>query len=49
MKAIETTATINENGELTLDKLLEVTKPQRVRIILLLSDEDEPDPDETPT
>lgn len=49
MKAIETTATINEHGELTLDKSLEVTKPQRVRIIVLLSEEDEPDPDETPT
>ncbi|MEI2578381.1 type II toxin-antitoxin system RelN family antitoxin [Scytonema sp. PRP1] len=49
MKAIETTATINENGELTLDKSLEITKPQRVRIIVLLSEEDETDPDETPT
>jgi len=49
MKAIETTATINENGELTLDKSLEVTKPQRVHIIVLLSEEDEIDPDETPT
>lgn len=49
MKAIETTATINENGELTLDKSLEVTKPQRVRIIVLLSEEDEIDPDQTPT
>lgn len=49
MKAIEITATINENGELTLDKSLEVTKPQRVRIIVLLSEEDEIDPDETPT
>ena len=48
MKAIETTATINENGELKLDKSLEVTKPQRVRIIVLLSEEDETDPDETP-
>lgn len=49
MKAIETTATINENGELTLDRSLEVTKPQRVRVIVLLSEEDEIDPDETPT
>ena len=49
MKAIETTATINENGEFTLDKSLEVTKPQRVRVIVLLSEEDEIDPDETPT
>jgi hypothetical protein len=49
MKAIETTATINENGELTLDQSLEVTKLQRVRIIILLSEDDEIDPDETPT
>jgi hypothetical protein len=49
MKAIATTATINENGELKLDKSLEITKPQRVRIIVLLSEEDETDPDETPT
>jgi hypothetical protein len=49
MKAIETTAKINENGELKLDKSLEVTKIQRVRIIVLLSEEDETDPDETPT
>ncbi|AFZ12332.1 hypothetical protein Cri9333_1438 [Crinalium epipsammum PCC 9333] len=49
MKAIETTATINENGELILDKSLEVTKPQHVRIIVLLSEEDETDTDETPT
>ncbi|BAY83625.1 hypothetical protein NIES267_31150 [Calothrix parasitica NIES-267] len=50
MKAIETTATINENGELTLDGLLEVTKPQRVRVIVLLSEDEEvDDSDETPT
>jgi hypothetical protein len=49
MKAIETTATINENGELILDQSLEVTKLQRVRIIILLSEDDEIDPDETPT
>lgn len=49
MKAIETTATINENGELTLDHSLGVTKPQRVRVIVLMLEEDEEDPDETPT
>ena len=49
MKAIETTATINESGQLTLDKSLGVTKPQRVRVIVLLTEEDEADPDETPT
>ena len=43
MKAIETTATINENGELTLDYSLEITKPQRVRVIVLLSEDDDSD------
>ncbi len=49
MKAIETTATINESGQLTLDQSLSVNKPQRVRIIILISEDGEPDPDETPT
>lgn len=49
MKAIETTATINERGELTLDRTLDVTKPQRVRVVVLMMEEDEEDPDETPT
>ncbi len=49
MKAIETTATINESGQLTLDESLGFIKPQRVRIIVLLSEEDETDLDETPT
>jgi hypothetical protein len=49
MKAIETTATINESGQLTLDKSLGSIKPQRVRLIVLISEDDETDPDETPT
>jgi hypothetical protein len=49
MKAIETTATINESGQLTLDKSLGFIKPQRVRIIVLLAEEDEAEEDETPT
>jgi hypothetical protein len=49
MKAIETTATINEKGQLTLDQTLENTKPQRVRVIVLMSEEEENNPDETPT
>jgi hypothetical protein len=32
-----------------LDKSLGFIKPQRVRIIVLLSEDDETDPDETPT
>jgi hypothetical protein len=51
MKAVETTATINEQGQLTLDRSLGVTKPQRVRVIVLMTEEEEgeTDPDETPT
>lgn len=49
MKAIETTATINESGQLTLDHALGVTKAQRVRLIILISEDDEVDPNETPT
>jgi hypothetical protein len=49
MKAIETTATLDETGQLTLDRSLDVSKPQRVRVIVLISEDEEPDPDETPT
>lgn len=49
MKAIETTARINENGELTLDRSLGITKPQMVRVIVLMVEENDDDPDETPT
>ena len=49
MKAIETTATIDETGRLTLDRSLDIHKPQRVRVIVLISEDEEPDPDETPT
>jgi hypothetical protein len=49
MKAFETTATVNEIGQLTLDKSLGVTKSQRVRVIILMTEDDEADPDETPT
>ncbi|MGL6138029.1 MAG: type II toxin-antitoxin system RelN family antitoxin [Planktothrix sp.] len=49
MKAIETTATINESGQLTLDQSLGITKQQRVRVIVLIPEDDEVDPNETPT
>lgn len=49
MQAIETTATINESGQLTLDCALGFTKPQRVRLIILIDEADEADPNETPT
>jgi hypothetical protein len=49
MKAIETTATIDEQGRLTLDGALGVTTPQRVRLIILIDEADDADPNETPT
>ncbi|MEM6835858.1 MAG: hypothetical protein AAF609_03300 [Cyanobacteria bacterium P01_C01_bin.120] len=49
MKAIETTATIDESGQLTLDDALGIVKPQRVRLIILMDEADDADPDETPT
>jgi hypothetical protein len=49
MKAIETTATINEVGEFILDKSLGSYKPQQVRVIVLFYEDDEIDPEETPT
>ena len=48
MKAIETTATINDLGQLTLDTPLGLTRSQRVRVIVLISEDDEIDPDDTP-
>ena len=49
MKAIETTATINDLGQLTLDAPLILTKSRRVRVIVLIPEDDEdPDPHETP-
>ena len=45
---IETTATINDLGQLTLDAPLILTKSRRVRVIVLIPEDDEPDPDENP-
>jgi hypothetical protein len=50
MKAIETTATINDQGQLALDQPLELTQNRRVRVIVLIAEPDEDlDPDDTPT
>lgn len=49
MKAIETTAIINENGQLTLDYPLLITQSQSVRVIILISEEKTIDSEETPT
>lgn len=40
LNAIETTATIGSNRQLLLDKDLPVSKSEKVRIIVLLSDDD---------
>ncbi len=47
MKAIETTATLTANGQLTLDEPLALAHHSRVRVIVLVSEEEE-DPDDTP-
>lgn len=41
MKAIETTATLTEHGQLTLDEPLTLAHNSRVRIIVLVSEETE--------
>ncbi len=51
MKAFEVTGTIDEQGQLILDRPLTLDTPGPVRIILLLPeprDEAEDDPDDTP-
>lgn len=47
MKAIETTATLSENGQLTLDEPLTLGINSRVRVIVLIT-EPEDDLDDTP-
>jgi hypothetical protein len=49
MKAIETTATLTENGHLTLDEPLTFTHPSRVRVIVLISEEESDDDDSVET
>ncbi|MGL4378015.1 MAG: hypothetical protein ACRCT1_16360 [Microcoleaceae cyanobacterium] len=41
MKAIEVTATVDEQGQLHLDQPLKVTKSGRVRALLLFPEDDE--------
>ena len=51
MKALEVTGTIDEKGQLLLDRPLTLDNPGPVRIILLLpqpTDEAEDNPDDTP-
>jgi hypothetical protein len=49
MKAIETTATISPNGQFTIDEPIDLKHNSRVRIIILLPDDEDPEPYETPT
>ncbi|NEO57950.1 MAG: hypothetical protein F6K54_35785 [Okeania sp. SIO3B5] len=51
MKAIEVTGTLDEKGQLFLDRPIENSIPGKVRVILLfpeVTEEIEPDPDDTP-
>jgi hypothetical protein len=48
MKAFEVMATLNNDKELLLDDHLDLVIPSRVKIIVLVSDENESDPDDTP-
>ena len=47
MKAIETTSTFSLNGQFTLDEPIELKDNSRVRILLLLPDDDSSEPYET--
>ena len=49
MKAIKTTATLTENGQLTLDEPIFLTHHNRVRIIVLIPDDDENEDDSIET
>lgn len=48
MKAFEVMATLNDQKQLLLDENLDIDTPSRVKVILLLSEENESDPDDTP-
>jgi hypothetical protein len=46
MKAIETNATLTEQGQLTLDEPLSFTHPSRVRVIVLVPEDEDPEDEE---
>lgn len=48
MRAFEVMATVNNPRELLLDDSLDIDTSSRVKVILLLSDENESDEDDTP-
>ena len=45
MKAIKTTGTVNEQGQLDLDSPLTVEKPSRVEVIVLILEDTEAEED----
>ena len=47
MKAFDVMATLNNQKQLLLDDSLDIDTPSRVRVILLVSEENESDPDDT--
>ncbi|MGL5194258.1 MAG: type II toxin-antitoxin system RelN family antitoxin [Chroococcales cyanobacterium] len=48
MKAVEVMGKVDDKGQLLLDEPLDIKSESRVKVILLISDEDELDPDDTP-
>jgi hypothetical protein len=49
MKAIETTSTVNDLGQLTLDEPLNFTPHNRIRVIMLISEDEDPEDDSIET
>ncbi len=47
MKAFEVMGTLNNSSQLLLDEELEINTPSRVKVIILVSDEEEFDCDDT--
>ncbi len=48
MQAFEVMGTVDEKGQLVLDQSLEIGQKSRVKVIVLVTQEDESDPDDTP-
>ncbi len=48
MKAFEVMGKVDNKGQLLLDEQLEITNASRVKVILLVSEENEIYPDDTP-
>ena len=48
MRAIETMATVNEQGQLVLDTPLRIAPHQQVRVIVLIAEDEEIDSDDPP-